>query len=230
LTPSVNLQQIFNRGVAPTTPTPLNLEYWMCAKDLVNPDKPQVNVVDRYFKISGVTPLPPTTYPNPMYDSTNPSSPKTIPVLTDRVVVPAGGQFTLNLTALRPGVSMVRFADPSNPQVTPNFAWDNVDYAVVRILPFDDYSGYTDDQINNWPFMYKNFFSYFSILYPIMSKVIPWGPDDAPNNPDDVKSFAAEILMFTSETMWNTTIYMPITRDMSGGKRTLLQRWCNLQQ
>ena len=27
-----------------------------------------------------------------------------------------------------------------------------------------------------------------------------------------------------------STIYMPITRDLSGGKRELLRRWCNLQQ
>jgi hypothetical protein len=63
-----------------------------------------------------------------------------------------------------------------------------------------------------------------------MSNVIPWGPNDAPNNPTEVSTFASQIAMLTSADLWYSTLYMPITRDLSGGKRLLLQRWCNLQQ
>ncbi len=223
--------QLRIKGAAPSTATTMNLEYWMCQKDFVNPDKTQVPVVDRYYSVPGATPIANTTYTLP-YLGADPKYPGgVVSVLTDQVTVPAGGDLTLNLTALRPGVSMLRFVDPAlQPPPAPNFAWDNCDYSTIRILPYNDYSSVPDDQVKEWPFIYDNFFSYYSVLHPIMSKVIPWGPDNAPNNPEEVKQFAANILVFTDPDMWSSTIYMPITRDMSGGKRQLLQRWCNLQQ
>ena len=232
--------QVLVKGVAPTTPTQVNLEYWMCQKEtldsvtkqpipMVNPDRVQVPVVDPYYSVAGTIPQPPPKYflgflmGSPMYPDGN------VSVTTEQVTVPAGGNLTLNLTALRAGVSLIRFVDPANP-VTPNFAWDNCDYATVRILPFDDYSNVPDATINNWNYIYSEIFGFYSVLYPVMSKVIPWGPDGAPNNPAEVKQFASQILAFTDFNMWNTTIYMPISRDLSGGKRELLRRWCNLQQ
>ncbi len=219
--------QVFEKGVAPTMSTTLNLEYWMCQKNLINPDKPQVPVVDRYFMVEGAMPITPTEYPSPFMNG----PPGPTYVLTDQITVPPGGRLTLNITALRPGVSMIRFVNPLiQPPPLPNFGWDNVDYTNIRILPFDDFRQFTDQQINNWDFIYANVFSLFSVMYPIMSKVIPWGPDNAPNNPAEVKAFASNILNFTDASNWGSTIYMPITRDLSGGKRELLQRWCNLQQ
>ena len=232
--------QVLVKGVAPTTPTLVNLEYWMCQKEtldsvtkqpipLVSPDRVQVPVVDPYYSVGGTVPQPPTKYflgflyGSPMYPDGN------VSVTTEQVTVPAGGKLTLNLTALRAGVSLIRFVDPAHP-LTPNFAWDNCDYATVRILPFDDYSQVPDATINSWNFIYAEIFGFYSVLYPVMSKVIPWGPDGAPNNPAEVKQFASQILAFTDFNMWNTTIYMPISRDLSGGKRELLRRWCNLQQ
>ncbi len=231
--------QVTRNGLAPTAPVKLNLEYWMCQKDFINPDKWQVPVAERYFTVTEAAPLPPTNYPNVFN-----GGPPNATVITDQVTVPAGGRLTLHVTGVRAGVSMIRFVDPTlapapanNPPPLwltsppmPNFGWDNVDYAVIRILPFDDFSQYTDAQINNWNFLYSNVLGFYSVMYPIMSKVIPWGPDGAPNNPQEVKAFASNILAFTDPDIWNSTIYMPITRDLSGGKRELVRRWCNLQQ
>jgi hypothetical protein len=125
---------------------------------------------------------------------------------------------------------MIRFVDPSAPPVVPQFAWDNVDFATVRILRFDDYSDVPDHEINNRDDIYRNVFGFYSVLYPIMSKVIPWGPDGAHKDPATVRQFASERLAFTDPNIWHTTIYMPVTREMSAGKRKLLWRWCNLQQ
>ena len=44
------------------------------------------------------------------------------------------------------------------------------------------------------------------------------GTLDAPDNPDYVKQFATNMKTFTNPINWNTTIYMPITRDLSAGK------------
>ncbi|MBI5768072.1 MAG: hypothetical protein HZA93_09770 [Verrucomicrobia bacterium] len=224
--------QVLQHGVPPAAPMTLNLEYWMCSKTFVNPDKPQVPVTTPYFSVAGATPTAPTPYTLGYLAGMGiVAPPGNITVLTDQVQVPAGGQLTLNLTALNPGVSILRFVDPSiQPPPPPNFGWDNCDYATIRILPFNDYRGCTDAQINNWRFIYDNFFGFYSVLYPVMSNVVPWGPDDAPNNPEDVKNFAAQMLMLTDPQMWMSTVYMPITRDLSGGKRELLRRWCVLQQ
>jgi len=222
----------FKRGVPVQQATKVNLEYWMCAKDQINPSKPQVPVPSKYFNVSGAVPQPPTKYTNAPGNSNPPGQPpKVISVITDQVTIPANsnGQLTLTLTGVRPGTSLIRFRDPTIQPVPPNFCWDNTDYCCVRILPFDDYRSYTDQQIDNWAFMYENFFNYFALLYPVMSHVIPWGPSDAPSNPDIVAQFASQIKLFTNPMNWDTTIYMPITRDLSAGKRELLWRWCNLQ-
>lgn len=217
--------RVFDRGVPVQTETKINIEHWMCAKDQINPSKPQIPVPSRYFSIAGAVAQPDTQYANA------PGNPPNISVITDQVTVPANsnGTLTLTLSGIRSGTSIIRFVDPGIPAVPPNFCWDNCSYSCIRILPFDDYRSYTDAQIDNWPFMYANFFNYFALLYPVMSHVIPWGPNDAPNNPDMVKNFASQMRIFTDPANWNTTIYMPITRDLSAGKRALLWRWCALQ-
>jgi len=225
---------VFEKGALASNETTVNLEYWMCQKDYVNPDKPMVPVplqttppqptLGRYFTVAGATALPNTSYFLPYYGG----GPQTVEVMTDQVTVPAGGVLTLRLTAVRPGVSAIRFLDAGQTPAAPNFAWDNVFYAMVRILPTDDFSSYTDQQINNWPFIYANVFCYFSVLYPIMSTFIPWGPEEAPRDPEKVKAFANNILQFTDPGFWDSTLYMPITREMSAGRRTLLARWCQL--
>ena len=102
----------------------------------------------------------------------------------------------------------------------------------VPLCPTDaiDLRGYTDAQINNWPFIYQEVFCYFAVLYPIMSTFIPWGPTDAPDDPQKVAAFANNMIQMTDPAFWDSTGYMPITRELSAGKRALLLRWCQLQQ
>lgn len=226
--------RVFRKGVLAQTATTIILEYWMCQKDYINPDKPMVPVplastppqptTGRYFTVAGTTALANTSYFLGYYGG----GPQTVPAITDQIVVPAGGVLTLTLTAVRQGVSAIRFRDPNTTAAAPNFAWDNEFYALVRILPTDDYSSYTDEQINQWPFIYAEVFCYFSVLYPIMSTFIPWGPSDAPQDPAKVKAFANNMIQFTDPSFWNSTLYMPITRELSAGKRALLVRWCEL--
>jgi len=50
------------------------------------------------------------------------------------------------------------------------------------------------------------------------------------NDPDVVGNAnnRAMIKARTGKELWNSTLYMPHTRELSDGKRILLQRWCDL--
>ena len=101
-------------------------------------------------------------------------------------------------------------------------------FANVRVLPADDYSTVPDDQIT-WEYVYREVFSYYAVLYPIMATFVPWGPGDAPLNRHRVREFASLIRRYVDSSNNSSTMYMPITRELSDGKRRLIQRWCDLQ-
>jgi hypothetical protein len=111
-------------------------------------------------------------------------------------------------------------------EANPNFAVEY--FSCYRILPFDDYSRVPDEEIT-FDYVYREVFSYYSILYPVMSHIIPWGPANTPSDPHRVAQFAALIADSISEERQGTTLEMPVTRELSAGKRSLLHRWCALQ-
>ena len=107
-------------------------------------------------------------------------------------------------------------------------AWWFEFFGNYRVLPFDDYSDVPDEQVT-WQFVYNEVFSYYAIMYPVMSLIIPWGPSDTPHDPDRVVQFASLIRQAVDESRVGTALAMPITRELSAGKRALVQRWCDLQ-
>jgi hypothetical protein len=141
--------------------------------------------------------------------------------------VPAGGRATLDLVARKPGCFKIRFiapgmhVDPSSP----NFAFEY--FTNFRVLPHDDYSSVPDEKIT-WEFIYDEVFSYYNVLYPIMATIIPWGPATS-SDPERVAQFASLIRQAVDESRAGTALAMPITRELSAGKRALVQRWCDLQ-
>ncbi|MGH2719805.1 MAG: hypothetical protein ACRDJU_14695, partial [Actinomycetota bacterium] len=96
-------------------------------------------------------------------------------------------------------------------------------------LPDDNQYASVPDAELTFAYIYREVFSYYSILYPVMSRIIPWGPVNTPHDPDRVAQFAALIADSISDERRGTTLEMPVTRELSAGKRALLQRWCNLQ-
>lgn len=145
------------------------------------------------------------------------------------VTIPAGGELELRFTADTPGCFKLRFIAPGMtivPAQQPAFAVEY--YTNVRALPYDDYSHVPDEELT-LQFVYDEVLAYFSILYPVMSEIIPWGPDNTPHDPERVAQFAALMSMAVDESRLGTALQMPITRDLSAGKRALLQRWCALQ-
>ena len=147
----------------------------------------------------------------------------------EHVVIPAWGVLDLPVEATNPGCFKLRFLPEgiaAEPSTSPNFAVEF--FASFRAFPHHDYSGLPDEEIT-WPFVYEHVFAYYSILYPIMGSIIPWGPSNAPSDPDRVGQFASLIRQAVDASRLDTALQMPITRELSAGKRALVQRWCDLQ-
>jgi hypothetical protein len=143
------------------------------------------------------------------------------------LTVPAGGRATVQLQAKQPGCFKIRFIAPKmhpDPQ-SPNFCFEY--FTNFRVLPHDDYSSVPDAEIT-WEFVYDEVFSYYNVLYPIMATIIPWGPATS-SDPERVAQFASLIRQAVDESRAGTALAMPITRELSAGKRALVQRWCDLQ-
>jgi hypothetical protein len=143
------------------------------------------------------------------------------------VRVPPPGELELHLSAEAAGCYKVRLLDPDMEAAyenNPNWAVEY--FTTFRVLPFDDYSHIPDDDVT-FEFVYREVFSYYAILYPVMSTIIPWGPENTPHDPERVAQFAALINEVVDESRLGTALQMPITRELSAGKRQLLKRWCS---
>jgi len=91
------------------------------------------------------------------------------------------------------------------------------------MLPFDDaLERYTPDSMLSWTFVYSNVLRVFDLIYPIMSKVRNLADLNV------IEQMAEQLKFAVSLDTFESTLYMPITRDLSAGKRKLLQRFVNL--
>lgn len=111
-------------------------------------------------------------------------------------------------------------------------------FSAVRALPFDNalvpqfvdcwngtgsYAGqprYSESAA--WQFVYSNIFYVYDMLYPAMDQIIPLGSQQAVQDNIDA------ILQRISETIVDTTGFMPVTREMSAAKRLILETWGGL--
>src|SRR5215472_3439774 len=120
------------------------------------------------------------------------------------------------------GVFAFAGTPPTNlPQA--NFPFPNYFYFCVRVLPFDDeLERNTPDSRLTWSFIYSNVLRTFDLIYPAMSQVR--NLDSLPV----VEGMAVQIKAAVALSTFESTLYMPITRDLSAGKRKLLQRFINL--
>jgi hypothetical protein len=75
-----------------------------------------------------------------------------------------------------------------------------------------------------WNFVYQNVIRYFYLIYPGMFLRLPF------QNEATARQNATIIRQMVSKDSWDTTTYMPVSRDLSDGKRKLLQRWCALNE
>lgn len=107
-------------------------------------------------------------------------------------------------------------------------------YTNIRILPKDDYSRLTveelkaDDSFET--IIYPEVLRYYYLLYPVMDNHLKLCDKSAIlNNIEDFAEAMALDAEYPHEfhEEWEKACYMPRTREMSEGKRQLLKRWCD---
>jgi hypothetical protein len=90
----------------------------------------------------------------------------------------------------------------------------------VRTLPADDDLAAMPEGDLNWELVFDKVLSHYHAVTPRMSTIIDLSDRDA------VRTFAARILEVTDPALFETSRYMPVTRDMSANRRMLLRRYC----
>lgn len=170
----------------------------------------------------------------------------------DVTTVGADGSATLRIASQAAGFPIVAYypylADqtPPTPQAQVTFGFSSYQtytigtayFSAVRALPFDNalvsrfvdcwngtgpYAGQPRfSESAAWQFVYHNIFYVYDMLYPAMDQIIPLG------NQQSVQTNIDAILQRISETIVDTTGFMPVTREMSAAKRLILETWGGL--
>jgi hypothetical protein len=147
----------------------------------------------------------------------------------EMTVLPVGADGTASFTirAQEPGYRHYRFAAfAGNTVPTPPAALriGTADFASVRTLPFDDaLEAATPDEGLTFDFVYTTILSSYDAIAPRMTNILDIADAAA------VRTFARRILEVTDPDLFESRRYMPVTRDLSRGRRTLLRRFCALQ-
>ncbi|HYG88364.1 MAG TPA: hypothetical protein VD978_19150 [Azospirillum sp.] len=148
-------------------------------------------------------------------------------LLGTEVIAVHGDKHTFKLRPTNgPGVRAYRFQPNANWPATlesnllANLMMEQY-YSFVRVLPYEDFSEVTRDQLT-FEFVYDKVLRYYDLILPYMSKRLDMADRTIWNTPT-----AARYLMRTTDpTLWGTYSYMPRTRDLSEPRRKLLWRYC----
>ncbi len=133
---------------------------------------------------------------------------------------------TVRLRSLHAGICNIVYLvgdDTPAPPSIRQFGWMTRHFSVVRALPFDNEleSGTSDSELS-WHFIYTKVLKLYDKIYPIMSVVRDLEDRNV------VDAMANQIRFAIDESRFPSTLYMPITRELSAGKRKLLLRYLNL--
>jgi hypothetical protein len=143
-------------------------------------------------------------------------------------VVPiANGAGTISFQPLQAGICYLFFYPftGTTPPAPPSSGFNTPAdfFAVVRALPFDNaLEANTPDSKLSWSFIYNQVLETYDVIYPVMSQVRNLADRNV------VDAMAEQLKFAISLDSFESTLYMPITRELSAGKRKLLQRYVNL--
>jgi hypothetical protein len=144
--------------------------------------------------------------------------------------VGANGSATFGIQSRSAGNATVFFlpypaggARPTPPDVG-NLVQIPDSYVSVRALAFDNALFDKPTSELTWDFIYAEVLQTYNLVYPLMSLILNLGDETTVNQNAKKIEFATSLQQFL------TTLFMPITREMSAGKRDVLKRYLELQQ
>lgn len=172
----------------------------------------------------------------------------------DGDVLPVEGDTaTVRVAPEHPGFPVIQLypflaGEPEpEPQATVTFGFSpgvvysigNAYYAAARAMPFDNalveelrdlwngtgkYAGKPKyDRLLAWKLVYGKILYVYDMLYPVMDQFVPLG------DLTQVEASIDRILELTSAARVDaSTVYMPVTRELSAGKRLVLETWGEL--
>jgi hypothetical protein len=182
--------------------------------------------------------------------ATNNIVPVTIPQLNGATA--PYGEATVPLGYEGPGFPVVAFypfTGPTAPQPQPQVTFGGGNPAAynigtahfcnVRAMPADNgllqefvdcwngagsYSGTPPyNRLQTWNFIYNNILYVYDALYPVMDQFMPLGTLEA------VEAAVDQLVtMISEEWVGQSTLYMPVTRELSAAKRLILLTWGDL--
>jgi hypothetical protein len=159
-------------------------------------------------------------------------------IKTNATVLQAGkdGMVTVEVEAANPGFPVLVFYPylTGQAQPKPTAAFNEVGtamFATIRVLSFDD--AIVDkfvavwnknyDPVAAWNFVYDNILSLYDMIFPVMLKFVPLGERQR------VEAAIDQVLALVAPDYFDeSTLAMPITRDLSRGKRAVLELWGGL--
>ncbi|MGH3937451.1 MAG: hypothetical protein ACRDTG_02280 [Pseudonocardiaceae bacterium] len=184
-------------------------------------DQDEVRTLTIQARERGAAPTRPlsvlvATYPRTM---NQPTEPTVLPVSAD-------GTAKLEIRGTSPGFRHLGFVVVPAGQIAQppeSLDIDSAQLTSVRTLPFDDaLEAATSDDELTWEFIYANVLLTYDAIAPRMSTIIDLSDADA------VRTFARRLKEVTAAELFESLRYMPVTRDLSRGRRTLLHRFCDL--
>jgi hypothetical protein len=102
-------------------------------------------------------------------------------------------------------------------------------FALVRTLPNDDAleASVTDADLT-WRWIYETIFAEFDVLNPVMTRRSEPSINTPLHDRTLMESKAKRVKELIDQRAFETASYMPVTRDLSRGRRKILERWCDL--
>jgi hypothetical protein len=164
---------------------------------------------------------------------------ETEPPLVDVVStlkVGADGKAVLRISAERPSMRTYVFVGyaPAGPQPTPasNFSFAmraSAFHVNVRTLPFDNALAVnTPDSQLTWTWVYENILAVYGVINPVMARQLRPTIALPLHDRATMENSVGDIVDAIDKARFESASYMPVTRELSNGKRELLRRWCDL--
>jgi hypothetical protein len=146
------------------------------------------------------------------------------------------GIVTVEVEAASPGFPVLVFypylTGQAQPVLPSSFGeFSTAMFATIRVLSFDDAFvnqfvalwNSTFDPVQAWNFVYGNILYLYDMIFPVMLNVVPLGERDR------VEAAIDQVLTLIATSYFpESTLAMPITRDLSRGKRVVLELWGDL--